>query len=190
MNVLIPPQHFRMETLAIILPTLSPQDRAVSIDLKDAYLHVPVHPSSQSLLGVSISESHLRLSGPPFWPERLPLGVYSSGRHPHGSPPTSRDPSPLLPGRLVDRGSFPEPSPFAPSGDPHLCSIRGLSDQLGEVLSSSFPDSHFCRAHRGGGETKGSKLRPSVLRPPPVRDAYKNLNNFPTLHLFVTKLGW
>ena len=34
-----------------------------------------------------------------------------------------------------------------------------------------------------------SKLRPSVC-PPSVRDAYKNLNNFPTLHLFVTKLGW
>ena len=32
-------------------------------------------------------------------------------------------------------------------------------------------------------------VRPSVLRPS-VRDAYKNLNNFPTLHLFVTKLGW
>ena len=51
MNVFIPPQHFRVETLATILPTLSPQDWAVSIDLKDAYLHVPVHPSSQSLLG-------------------------------------------------------------------------------------------------------------------------------------------
>ena len=55
--------------------------------------------------------------------------------------------------------------------------------------SSPFLFYRFCRAHRGGGETKGSKLRPSVLRPS-VHDAYKNLNNFPTLHLFVTKLGW
>ena len=42
----------------------------------------------------------------------------------------------------------------------------------------------FCRAHRGGGETKDpSKLRPSVCR-------LSSVVTLPTLHLFVTKLGW
>ena len=50
-NVFISVQHFRMETLNVILPNLRPQDWAVSIDLKDAYLHVPVHPQSRRLLG-------------------------------------------------------------------------------------------------------------------------------------------
>ena len=50
-NVFIPPQHFRMETLVSILPTISPRDWAVSLDLKDAYLHVPIHPDSRRLLG-------------------------------------------------------------------------------------------------------------------------------------------
>ena len=50
-NVFIPPQHFRMETLVSILPTISPQDWAISLDLKDAYLHVPIHPESHRLLG-------------------------------------------------------------------------------------------------------------------------------------------
>ena len=49
-NVFIPVQHFRMETLNVILPDLRPQDWAVSLDLKDAYLHVPVHPQSRRLL--------------------------------------------------------------------------------------------------------------------------------------------
>ena len=40
-----------METLNVILPNLHHQDWAVSIDLKDAYLHVPVHPQSRRLLG-------------------------------------------------------------------------------------------------------------------------------------------
>ena len=50
-NVFISVQHFRMETLNVILPNLRPQDWAVSLDLKDAYLHVPVHPQSRRLLG-------------------------------------------------------------------------------------------------------------------------------------------
>ena len=50
-NVFIPDQHFRMETLNVILPNLRAHDWAVSIDLKDAYLHVPVHPQSRRLLG-------------------------------------------------------------------------------------------------------------------------------------------
>ena len=50
-NVFISVQHFRMETLNVILPNLRHQDWAVSKDLKDAYLHVPVHPQSRRLLG-------------------------------------------------------------------------------------------------------------------------------------------
>ena len=52
-NLFIPVQHFRMETLSVILPQLTPDDWAVTIDLKDAYLHVPVHPDSRFLLGFS-----------------------------------------------------------------------------------------------------------------------------------------
>ena len=40
-----------METLNVILQNLRPQDWAVTIDLKDAYLHVPIHPQSRRLLG-------------------------------------------------------------------------------------------------------------------------------------------
>ena len=45
-NLFVPDQHFRMETLAVILPQLSPGDWAVSIDLQDAYLHVLIHPKN------------------------------------------------------------------------------------------------------------------------------------------------
>ena len=40
-----------METLNVILPNLRADGWAVSLDLKDAYLHVPVHPQSRRLLG-------------------------------------------------------------------------------------------------------------------------------------------
>ena len=50
-NLFILTQHFRMETLNIILPQLSASDWAVSIDLKDAYFLIPVHPQSRRFLG-------------------------------------------------------------------------------------------------------------------------------------------
>ena len=50
-NLFISTQHFRMETLSVILPQLSASDWAVSIDLQDAYLHIPIHPLSRRFLG-------------------------------------------------------------------------------------------------------------------------------------------
>ena len=50
-NLFIAVQHFRMETLKVILLELCSRDWAVSIDLKDAYLHVPIHPQSRRFLG-------------------------------------------------------------------------------------------------------------------------------------------
>ena len=39
------------KTLNVILPNLRPHDWAVSLDLKDASLHMPVYPQSKRLLG-------------------------------------------------------------------------------------------------------------------------------------------
>ena len=50
-NMFIPVQLFRMETLNVVLPELRRTDWAVSLDLKDAYLHVPFHPYSRRFLG-------------------------------------------------------------------------------------------------------------------------------------------
>ena len=42
--------HFHMETAQSVLQSLLPGDWMVSLDLQDAYLQVPVHPSSQHYL--------------------------------------------------------------------------------------------------------------------------------------------
>lgn len=49
-SMYVRPQRFRMETLHQIVPTLEIDSLAVTIVLKDAYLHVPMHPSSQRFL--------------------------------------------------------------------------------------------------------------------------------------------
>ena len=49
-NAFIPKPRFRMETLSYILPLLQRDDWAVSIDLRDVYLHVSTDPVSRVLL--------------------------------------------------------------------------------------------------------------------------------------------
>ena len=70
-NLFISTQHFRMETLNVILPQLSANDWAVSIDLKDAYLHIPIHPLSRRFLG-------FQFMGKTFPYKVLPFGLKDS----------------------------------------------------------------------------------------------------------------
>ena len=65
-NLYIESAHFRMETLASILPYLRPGDWAVSIDLKDAYHHVPIAIASRNLLGFTFEGSTYRFRALPF----------------------------------------------------------------------------------------------------------------------------
>ena len=58
--------HFRMETLASILPYLNPGDWTVSIDLKDAYHHVPIAAQSRDLLGFTFNGRVYRFKALPF----------------------------------------------------------------------------------------------------------------------------
>ena len=58
--------HFRMETLASILPYLNPGDWTVSIDLKDAYHHVPIAATSRDLLGFTFNGDVYRFKALPF----------------------------------------------------------------------------------------------------------------------------
>ena len=70
-NCFLPPQHFRMETLSVVLPQLSKEDWAVTIDLQDAYLHVPIHHRSKHLLGFF-------LQGVCYQYQVLPFGLRDS----------------------------------------------------------------------------------------------------------------
>ena len=65
-NQFIPPVHFRMETLSTILPMLKPDDWAASIDLSDAYHHVPIAPPSRRLLGFTFAGRVYQYRALPF----------------------------------------------------------------------------------------------------------------------------
>ena len=65
-NAHISPVHFKMETLKSILPLLRPGDWTVSIDLKDAYHHVPIAVGSRALLGFATAGRLYRFRALPF----------------------------------------------------------------------------------------------------------------------------
>ena len=62
----IRPQRFRMETLAVIIPTLRRGMWAASIDLKDAYLHIPIAPAFQRFLAFSYKGVLYKFTALPF----------------------------------------------------------------------------------------------------------------------------
>ena len=66
LNRFIRPQHFRMETLPLILSRLDPGLWACSVDLRDAYLHVPVFPGHSQFLCFQYRGKSYQFSSLPF----------------------------------------------------------------------------------------------------------------------------
>lgn len=60
-----------METIRSTVRLLSPNCFMVSVDLKDAYYHIPIHPEFQKYLRVAIKMGsriiHLQYRAFPFW---------------------------------------------------------------------------------------------------------------------------
>ena len=66
LNQYIRPAPFCMETLKSILQSIRAGFWGVTIDLKDAYLHVPVHPSSRKWLRFKIGDQSFEFRVLPF----------------------------------------------------------------------------------------------------------------------------
>lgn len=73
LNAHIRKQHFRMENLRTIKKAIQPGDWLVSIDLKDAYMHIPVHPAHRKYLRFNIA-------GQSYQFRVLPFGLASAPR--------------------------------------------------------------------------------------------------------------
>ena len=56
LNLRFQQTSFKMETLQSVLLSVRPGDWMVSLDLKDAYLRVPMHPESRKFLRFMVGE--------------------------------------------------------------------------------------------------------------------------------------
>lgn len=73
LNQFVVPHHFKMETLRSILKSLKIGDWAVTLDLKDAYFHLPIHQDHRQFLRFSVL-------GNQFQYRALPFGLKSAPR--------------------------------------------------------------------------------------------------------------
>ena len=65
-NVLLQPPKFRLVNVPQLRRIIQPGDFMVSLDLSDAYLHVPIHPESQHLLRFILRGQHYQWVTLPF----------------------------------------------------------------------------------------------------------------------------
>ena len=72
-NKYLPKQHFKMETLQGILPSLSKGLWLASLDLKDAYFHIPMHRDTWKFLRFSIAGRQFQYRVLPFGLSPAPL---------------------------------------------------------------------------------------------------------------------
>ena len=66
LNKMMKVDHFQMETVASIRRAIPPGAWAVSIDLMDAYLHIPIHPASRKYLRFSLEGTIYQFRALPF----------------------------------------------------------------------------------------------------------------------------
>ncbi|XP_069820999.1 uncharacterized protein [Dendropsophus ebraccatus] len=58
--------HFRMESLRSVIASLEPGEFLSSVDIQDAYLHVPIYPPHQRFLRFAVGEEHYQFVALPF----------------------------------------------------------------------------------------------------------------------------
>ena len=66
LNQFLKKQHFKMSTPAEVIQEVEEGDWLVSIDLKDAYFHVPIHPSHWKFLRFCVGEEAYEFKVLPF----------------------------------------------------------------------------------------------------------------------------
>ncbi|VDI11592.1 Hypothetical predicted protein [Mytilus galloprovincialis] len=72
-NQIVVPHHFKMETLRSIMKALKKGDYAVTLDLADAYFHIPIHTDYKQFL-------RFRFLGHSYQFRAMPFGLKSAPR--------------------------------------------------------------------------------------------------------------
>ena len=200
LNTFIRQTPFKMETVASVLNAVQENDLLASLDLKDAYFQVPVHPSSRKFLHF-VSQGTVYqfkvicfgLSTAPQVFTRVFAGV-SVGAHSRNSA------SPLL-GRLAGSGLLGDQGPSARPRPALVVSRSGDRGQQGEVGSRALTLCELSRdddRHSGGqgfslesesGEIPlpGGQLCKDELPPPPAQQWEVLLGDLSSLEKLVPR---
>ena len=139
LNRFVDVSHFQMETIQSVLLSVRQGDWMASIDLREAYLQVPVHPESRPFLRFVLKGSRLPVQSSVLWPLHGSAGLLSG----HGSclrhSPCYGYPHAPISRRLASPVLFSGvPSPGSPDS-PRALPRVGCGDQPGEIPPRSIP---------------------------------------------------
>ena len=92
---------FKMETAESIRKSIRQGEWVTSIDLTDAYFHVPIHPQSQKYLRFQTKKRGFPISGSPFWCRNSSPRVYSHCERGKTHSSSQEPQNPSISGRLA-----------------------------------------------------------------------------------------
>ena len=100
LNTFLLVERFKMETPESIRASLVPGEWVSSIDLSDAYLHIPIHPNSRKYLRFCHRLQMFQFTSLPFGPS----GLYNDCKRGEADGPVKGNQTSTVPGRLTDQG--------------------------------------------------------------------------------------
>ena len=98
LNTFLHVQKFKMETPESIRTSLIPGEWVSSIDLSDAYLHIPIHPNSRKYLRFCYKAQVFQFTSPPIWTSNSPPGLYNDCKGSETNGPLKRTQNSPVPG--------------------------------------------------------------------------------------------
>ena len=138
LNTFLHVEKFKMESPESIRTSLIPGEWVSSIDLSDAYLHIPIHPNSwkylrfcQQVPGVPVHLSPIRTS-------HSPPGLYNDCKGSEANGPLQKTQISPISGRLADQVpvSGGSPSEYSGSGRPNP--VLGLDNKSGKIKTKTY----------------------------------------------------
>ncbi|CAG2222306.1 unnamed protein product [Mytilus edulis] len=158
--------HFKMETNRSIRASILPGMWTTSLDLSDAYFHIPISKTYRKYLR-RLEQQNFPVQGSPFWPVYSPFGFYQNHAGSYSSPTFPVYSDSFLSGRFPSQGILPNQIEGSDRLGHQLFSVPRLPYLLEKVRDNSV--SRLCFP----GRTFPNQCRPS---PPTRGEIYKTMS--------------
>ena len=117
---------------------LIPGEWVSSIDLSDAYLHIPIHPNSRKYLRFCYKSQVFQFTSLPFGLATASPGLYNDCKGSETNGPLQRTQTSPIPGRLADQIPVSGGSPSEHSGSGRPNPILGLDNKSGKIRTETY----------------------------------------------------
>ena len=135
LNTFLHIEKFKMETPETMRTSLIPGEWVLSIDLSDAYLHIPIHPNSRKYLRFC---NRSQVTSLPFGLATAAPGLYNDCKGSEANGPLQRTQTSPIPGRLADHVPVSGGSPSEHSGSGRPKPVLGVDNKSGKIRTETY----------------------------------------------------